>query len=190
MELSIEGQPLLGSMPDELFKDQLLKAAFGFHDALVAYAYALLRDHALAEDAVQSAYVVITRKADSFSADKSVIAWCRGVVRLEVLQLLRKTGRELATEDVLLYDSVADSFEQVQTPSQQVERGERRSHLEWCLKKLPERSRELVAGRYVEELGLPGLAGRMKMSEAAVRKSLYRIRLTLRHCIENELPNP
>ena len=36
-------------MSDELSQDDLLKAAFGFHDALVAYAYALLRDHALAE---------------------------------------------------------------------------------------------------------------------------------------------
>ena len=173
-------------MPDELSPDDLLKTAFGFHDALVAYAYALLRDHALAEDAVQSAYVVITRKADTFSADKSVIAWCRGIVRLEVLQLLRKTGREVATEDALLYDSIADSFEQVQTPAQQAERGERRALLEICLSKLPQRSRELIAGRYTEELSLSGLAERLRMSEAAIRKSLYRIRLALRHCLENE----
>lgn len=175
-------------MSEELSNDELLKAAFGFHDALVAYAYALLRDHALAEDAVQSAYIVITRKADTFSAGKSAIAWCRGIVRLEVLQLLRKTGREIATEDALLYDSVADSFEQVQTPAQQAERGERRARLETCLNKLPQRSRELIAGRYVEELSLSGLAERRRMSEAAVRKSLYRIRLALRHCLENELP--
>lgn len=175
-------------MSDEFSPDDLLKAAFGFHGALVAYAYALLRDYALAEDAVQSAYIVITRKADTFSAGKSAIAWCRGIVRLEVLQLLRKTGREIATEDALLYDSVADSFEQVQTPAQQAERGERRARLETCLNKLPQRSRELIAGRYVEELSLSGLAERRRMSEAAVRKSLYRIRLALRHCLENELP--
>lgn len=175
-------------MSDEFSPDDLLKAAFGFHGALVAYAYALLRDYALAEDAVQSAYVVITRKADTFSADKSVIAWCRGIVRLEVLQLLRKAGREVATEDSLLHDSVADSFEQVQTPAQQAERGERRAQLEFCLKKLPQRSRELIAGRYAEELSLSGIAERKRMSEAAVRKSLYRIRLALRHCLENELP--
>ena len=83
-------------------------------NALVAYAYALLRDHASAEDAVQSAFVVITRKADTFSADKSAIAWCRGIVRLEVLQLLRKTGREIATEDALLY-GFADRCKQPQS---------------------------------------------------------------------------
>ena len=177
-------------MPDELSKDDLLKAAFGFHDALVSYAYALLRDHALAEDAVQNAYVVITHKAESFSAEKSAIAWCRGIVRLEVLQLLRKVGREVATEDALLYDSIADSFEQIQTPAQQAERGERRARLENCLSKLPQRSRDLIAGRYAEELSLSGLAERRKMTEAGVRKSLYRIRIALRHCLEKELPTP
>ena len=79
-------------MSDELSADELRKAAFGFYDAFVACSYALLRDHALAEDAVQSAYVVITRKADTFSADKSAIAWCRGIVRLEVLRLHRFTN--------------------------------------------------------------------------------------------------
>ena len=54
----------------------------------------------------------------------------------------------------------------MQTPAQQAERA---PGLETCLSKLPQRSRDLIAGRYTEEL-ISGLE-RRRMSEAAVRKS-------------------
>lgn len=175
-------------MSAESAQDKVLKAAFGYHDVLVGYACALLRDHALAEDAVQNAYLVITRKCDAYSEGASLLAWCRGIVRLEVFQILRKSQHEIPTEDAMLYDSVADSFEQVQTPEGQAVAGERRKQLLSCLEKLPERSRQLLTGRYVDDLGLAALSAKMDMSESAVRKSIYRIRCSLRLCLEQEGP--
>lgn len=166
-------------------RDRILKEAFGYHHALVTYAYALLREHALAEDAVQNAYLALTRRHETITGD-SVLAWCRGTVRLEVLKILRKTGRELSTGDSFLFDSISDSVEMVQTPEREAMRSERLQQLRVCFERLPERSQKLLGGRYLDELGLRALAKRMKMTESAVRKSIYRIRLLLRDCMERE----
>jgi RNA polymerase sigma-70 factor (ECF subfamily) len=173
-------------MPDHQQRDRVLKEAFACHSALVGYAYALLPDRARAEDAVQNAYLVITRKYDTFTLGTSVIAWCRSIVRLEVLQILRKHSREIATEDSLLFDSIADSFEKMDTPDREAIRSERRQNLAGCLKRLPERSRILVSGRYLEGHGLSALASGLNMTEAAVRKSIYRVRQALRQCMEEK----
>jgi RNA polymerase sigma-70 factor (ECF subfamily) len=166
-------------------RDGILKEAFSYHHALVTYAFALLRDHALAEDAVQNAYVALTRRHETITGS-SVLAWCRGTVRLEVLRILRKTGRELSTGDSFLFDSISDSMEIVQTPEHEMMRLEQLERLRTCFERLPARSQQLVGRRYLDGLGPKALAKRMKMSEAAVRKSIYRIRLLLRECIQRE----
>ena len=163
-------------------RDKILKEAFGYHRALVTYAYGLLRDHALAEDAVQSGYVALTKRFETITGD-SVLAWCRGAVRLEALQLLRKRGKELSTDENFLFDAVADAFEVEQTPDREAIRSERLKKLRHCFSKIPERSRKLVSGRYLKGLGLQELATQSGMGEAAVRKTIYRARLTLRKCM-------
>jgi RNA polymerase sigma-70 factor, ECF subfamily len=167
-------------------REALLKEAFGYHHPLVTYAYALLRDHAQAEDAVQNAYVVITKKCGDFTPGTSVLAWARSIVRFEVLQIMRKRGREQPAEYDVLISCIADTFEQVQTPDRVLVRLERSQRLQHCLARLPQRSRDLVRGRYLDGLGLKALAEQATMSVSAVRKSIYRIRLALRQCMERE----
>lgn len=167
-------------------RDLILKEAFSYHQALKSYAYGLCPNGSLAEDAVQNSYMTITRKYTDFELGTSVLAWCRMIVRYEVLQLLRNNGREIATEDKLLFDAVSDAFDVVQTPDREVMRCERMARLRICFGKLTLRSKELVIGRYVENLDLGSIALKVKMTVGAVRKSLYRIRLELRACLVQE----
>ena len=166
-------------------RDEILKEAFGYRHALVTYAYALLRDYALAEDAVQNAYVALNRRHETITGD-SVLAWCRGSVRLEVLRILRKTSREISTGDSFLFDSISDSMEMMQSPEREAMRLERLERLRSCFERLRARSQQLVGRRYLDGIGPKALAKRMKMSEASVRKSIYRIRLLLRECMQRE----
>ena len=176
-------------MDSDKNRDQILKEAFGYHKALVAYAYGLLRDYALAEDAVQSGYVALTKRFDTISGD-SVLAWCRGAVRLEALQLIRKRDKAPSLEETVLFDAVADAFEIEQTPDREAIRLERLEKLRDCFAKVPERSQKMVSGRYLDGLGLQELAQRLNMSEAAVRKGIYRTRLLLRECMERKPITP
>lgn len=178
-------------MNSEADRDRILKEAFGYHRALVTYALALLRDHALAEDAVQGAYVTVARKYESFELGRAVLPWCRGIVRFEVLKILQKQGREIATEDTFLFDSVSDAFEMAQTPDREAIRTERREQLRLCLDRLPERSQKLLRDRYLERMGLGNLAQRHQMTVDAVRKCIYRVRGLLRECMNREpIPTP
>ena len=63
----------------------MLKAALTCQSALVAYAHALLADYAAAEDVVQNAFLVVARRYEDFEEGTSILAWCRGIVRLEIL---------------------------------------------------------------------------------------------------------
>lgn len=176
-------------MESDKNRDQILKEAFGYHKALMAYAYGLVRDYALAEDAVQSGYVALTKRYDTISGN-SVLAWCRGAVRLEALQLIRKRDKPQSLEVTVLFDAVADAFEIEQTPDLEAMRLERLEKLRDCFSKVPERSRKMVSGRYLEGLGLRELALRLNMGEAAVRKGIYRTRLLLRECMERNPIGP
>lgn len=65
-------------------------------------------------------------------------------------------------------------------------RSERLHHLRECFDKLPQRSRDLVGGRYLDGEKLAELSERFGMKADAVRKSLYRIRQLLRECLERK----
>ena len=71
-------------------RDRILKAALDCRAELVAYARSLLGDYAAAEDAVQESMLVVVKKFDLFQDGTSMIAWCRSIVRLEVLRAKQK----------------------------------------------------------------------------------------------------
>src|ERR1043165_4952124 len=67
--------------------EDLLRSAFKYQDALVSYAYGLLQDWALAQDAVQEAFIVLQKKHAEFRAGANVFAWVRQIVRFEALNI-------------------------------------------------------------------------------------------------------
>src|SRR5690349_9836870 len=82
-----------------LTPEDLLRSAFKYQDALVGYAYALLQDWALAQDAVQEAFIVLQRKHAEFKAGANVFTWARQIVRFEALNIIRSRQREACFVD-------------------------------------------------------------------------------------------
>ena len=160
-------------------RDRVLKAALTCQSALVAYAHALLADYAEAEDVVQNAFLVVARKHEDFAEGTSMLAWCRGIVRLEILSHLRKRRREPAVEDRILNDAMEAAFE----AHQSAELGLRADHLHGCLAKLNCRARDLIRLRYEENAGYEQIAEALKMGLEAVRKGLLRTKQQLRECV-------
>ena len=74
--------------------EDLLRSAFKYQDALVSYAYGLLQDWALAQDAVQEAFIVLQKKHAEYRPDANVYTWARQIVRFEALNILRSRQRE------------------------------------------------------------------------------------------------
>ena len=61
--------------------------------------------------------------------------------------------------------------------------------LSQCINKLPEKSKNLIMGRYEDEHNATTLAQKFQMTATAVRLALMRIRKQLRGCVEQQVAN-
>src|SRR5688500_1446092 len=101
----------LMSVANSIAAEELLRSAFKYQDALVAYAFGLIQDWALAQDAVQEAFIVVQRKHAEFRAEASVFTWVRQIVRFEALNILRSRQREACFVDEELISLIDRQFE-------------------------------------------------------------------------------
>jgi RNA polymerase sigma-70 factor (ECF subfamily) len=165
---------------DEQKQDRVAREAFKHRVALTAYAQALLRNRAAAEDAVQEAFVVVIKKADDFQEGTSMLAWCRSILRLEILRQRRKWAREMSLVDQLAADAITAAFDEFQKDDGA---RERRTKLGKCLDQLPERGRSVLRFRYTENASYTDIGERLGMTLEAVRKALFRLKRQLRVCM-------
>lgn len=168
-------------------RDRILKEALECRVDLVAYARALLGNYTAAEDVVQEAMLVVVHKFEQFQEGTSMLAWCRTIVRLEVLKMKQKNQRDRSLAERLLDDAVDSAFEEFQS-AQRYEADEPwRQALENCLSHIPDRGRKVLKSRFVDELSYQEIGERVNMTLEAVRKSLFRIKKQVRLCVESSL---
>ena len=168
-------------------RDQILKEALLYRVELVAYARSLLGNYAAAEDAVQEAMLVVVKKLDQFEEGTSLLAWCRAIVRLEVLRTKQQRQRERNLAERLLDDAVDAAFEQFQAAFKNDAEETWREALEGCLSRVPERGRRVLYARFVEDMGYIQISERLDMTLEAVRKALFRLKKQVRSCVETSL---
>ena len=75
-------------------RDRVLRAALECRTELVAYARSLLGNYAAADDVLQETMLVVVNKYDQFQEGTSMLAWCRSIVRIEVLRTKQRNQRE------------------------------------------------------------------------------------------------
>ncbi len=168
-------------------RDRVLRAAFECRTELVAYARALLGNFATAEDVVQEAMLVVVAKYDRFEEGTSILAWCRSIVRIEVLRARQRHQRENKLVRRVLDDAIDAAFEEFQQTRTSEELEVRRESLEQCVNQLTARSKRVLQARFVDELGYTQIGQRLSMSIEAVRKSLFRVKKQVRACMEARL---
>ena len=171
----------------ETKRDRILREAFACRVELMAYARAVLGNHALAEDAVQEAMLVVVRKYDQFQEGTSMLAWCRAIVRLEVLRMKQQWQRERTLTDRLLDDAIDAAFDEFQTAQRRDDANAWQKALVRCLKRVPERGRRVLQARFVDELSYQQIGERVGITLEAVRKALFRLKKQVRLCVETSL---
>ncbi len=170
-----------------LSAEDLLRAAFKYQDALTSYAYALLQDWALAQDAVQETFIVLQKKHAQFRPSANVFTWARQIVRFEVLNLLRARGRESCVIDEQLFALVDAQFDQHLDADALARMEQQKVALQHCMTRLERDSLDLLLGFYKERLSCDQLASGRQRSVNAIRLSLSRIRAKLRDCVRHRL---
>jgi RNA polymerase sigma-70 factor, ECF subfamily len=135
-----------------------------------------------AEDVVQDVALTVARRFHEYETSRPFVAWALWLAKSHIVDRYRKRGRER----LLFSDNLLDQIAAV-LAERQPEQSARQAALEWCLEKLPEKSRRLLDLRYVEESSAEFVAQQMKSTPASVRVMLFRIRDVLANCIQSQV---
>ncbi len=148
-----------------------------------AYAFAIVRDHHLAEDVYQEVAAIVAGRADRLPDDEGVLPWLREITRRKALELRRRSRRAgiLLSDEVI--DALSPAFEQTAGEGG----AELRQAMADCVDKLPPEARTVVEGRYGADRSCEDLAEEIGRSVQGVYGMLKRLRLTLARCVQQNL---
>jgi RNA polymerase sigma factor (sigma-70 family) len=148
-------------------------------DDVYAYATALLRDRAAAEDVTALAFERAYRKRAGYRAERgSARAWLFGIARNAALDELRRRKRTAAlTAEPADPDAAA--------PEDAAEAALRRAAVRTALAALPPRDREIVALKFHAGLDNAELAAVLGVSPSNAGTLLHRAMTKLREAVEH-----
>jgi RNA polymerase sigma-70 factor (ECF subfamily) len=149
---------------------------------LFAYIYALVPNRQDASDILQETSVVICEKFQEYQSGTDFVAWATRIAFWEVRRARQKYARSKVVFDQDVVDALAETVS-----SMQAELDVRHEALAHCLKRLPERDREMVLLRYEPGSGVEEAARRVGRSLDAAYKALARIRKLLMDCVTHRL---
>jgi RNA polymerase sigma factor (sigma-70 family) len=146
-----------------------------FQDMAYGYAYAILEDTYLAQDAAQEAFITAYQNLEQLLEPKAFPSWLRRIVLTQCSRLTR--GKHVQTQPITATTQIiADQ----PTPSAMVEQQELRDQVQAALRALPEQQRMAMVLFYISGYSQQEVAEFLEVSVAAVKKRLQRARNTLR----------
>jgi RNA polymerase sigma-70 factor (ECF subfamily) len=159
-------------------------------NALYRYAYARFRDRAKAEDAVQETLLGALKNAAAFEGRSEVRTWLIGILRRKISDQFRKEGRAIEEPiDPLKgqfdqYGEWAAPIKEWADPDLALETAEFRRQFLVCLDGLPESYAEAFALREIEGMDYEAVCDELEISATNLSTRLYRARMLLRKCLE------
>jgi len=156
-------------------------------------AWSILRDHAEAEDVVQSAYLHAFAAIGSFEGRSSLATWLTRIVINEALGRARASRRRRARleaegvadladyRDTLMRGSMSES------PDAALARDQMRGLLERAIEQLPQIFRTVFVLREIEGLSIEEAAAALDISPATVKTRHFRARRKLQEALAPEL---
>jgi len=164
---------------------------------LMRFALLELRDHSAAEDAVQEALLAAIQGAKRFAGQSSVRTWLIGILKHKIVDSIRKTTRERATdlssgdagtEDVdVFFESDGHFIEppgEWASPERALEEGRFFEALERCLQTLPRNTASAFMMRELLGLETEEICKELRITPSNCWVMLYRARMNLRACLE------
>lgn len=155
----------------------------GLRVALRAYVMSILPHHSACDDVVQETSVFLWERRHERDDTTNLKAWAFKVAWFKAMAWRRDRQREKTvsfSEDTLHEISAA-------AESLADDAAERLQALRSCLSRLAPADVRLLQLRYVEGASLTGHAREQQMKPTRVQKTISRLRLVLRHCIESKL---
>lgn len=152
--------------------DAATTLAYRHTSRVLALAYRMLNDQAEAEDVAQDALMRLWKIAPDWrQGEAKVSTWLYSVARNLCTDRLRKHAGKRHMADI---DSVAEPMDEAPSIEAQMIGQDRAAALQSALQSLPERQRQAVSLRFLQELSNPEVAEVMEISVDAVESLLSR----------------
>ena len=171
-----------GELPDASRTQAFLRLYQANERRIYGFILALVPDWSQAEDLLQETTTVMWSKFDQFELGTDFAAWAMCIARYQIMNDRKKKRRQR----VRFSDEVLEAIDAcVSEATAQLD--VRREALRACLKKLPQRDRELIHLRYEYEATTKSVAERVGRGLDAIYKALNRIHVQLFYCIRRTL---
>lgn len=157
-------------------------------------AWAILKDRAEAEDAVQSAYLHAFAMIDRFEGRSSLSTWLTRIAINEALQRERSARRQRAQLDSGSVVDLNDYREKLMrgsmqggAPDAEMARAQMRTMMEEAIGDLPQEFRTVFVLREIEGLSVEDTAAMLDIPAATVKTRHFRARKRLQEALAPEL---
>ena len=136
------------------------------------------------DDVAQDVYLELYRGINKVPEGLEIERWLKGIARNLCLNYIRKVSRQ----GRLHREALVEIMSQTKTgPDKAAIDPSLEIALDGCCGKLPDKSRQILALRYAEDLSSSTIANLLNSTAEAIRVSLFRIRSQLRDCISSTL---
>jgi|GEM_PF-2477631 len=136
-----------------------------FQEMAVGYAYSILHDFGLAEDAAQEAFILMLLHLKSLKEPKAFISWLRKLIFSCCTRIIKKRK-----DEIVLDENIFDTNSDLQ---EKTENNEKKVLLDYALSKLSEAQREAVILHYFFEKSYSDIAEYLGISEGVVANRIY-----------------
>ncbi|WP_161958777.1 sigma-70 family RNA polymerase sigma factor [Ferruginivarius sediminum] len=143
----------------------------------------MLRDHALAEEALQEGFLDAWRGARTFRPERGhALGWLSTVTRNRAIQILKRRAR--AGEAAAQGDPLLDEQGETIDPLARLSELESGRALELCLGRLSEHERNVILMAFYEGLSHAGIAQRVERPVGTVKSWIRRGLGRMRRCLD------
>ena len=163
---------------DQAFVQQVAAA----QASLYGYAMKLLADSEHAREVLAETNLTLWQKRAEFEPGTSFFAWSSRVTYYEAMAYRKRMQRDRLYFDDDVVALLADESQDTADDDPRA-----LDALAHCMGVATAQDRELIEKRYVEGLPAREIAADVGRSSHAISQALYRIRMSLRHCIERVL---
>jgi RNA polymerase sigma-70 factor (ECF subfamily) len=150
------------------------------------YLLSLVTESHVAGDLLQGTALVLLRKFTEYDRRRPFLPWALGVAKRELLACRRDAVRSRLTFCSDLLDQYTERWAALAERSSERSSDESLA-LQRCLRRLPDKLRELLRLRYFEDLNSQQISARLQLTADHVRVTLQRTRERLRACVERQL---
>jgi RNA polymerase sigma-70 factor, ECF subfamily len=151
---------------------------------LFGVAMNILRDRALAEDALQDAYLKVWRHAAAFDANvASPITWMVTIVRNTAVDEFRKRRIESVDND----DEMLSIASNDPDPADEIDWSRKRALALSALRRLSPDKQKLIMRAFIDETNRNHLAAQYNMPTGTMKTNIHRTVLGLRKSVQDEI---